>query len=347
MGEEAVSEDRRLPPALDILQGLVEPALIVSVDRVLLANAGAEALLGRAIVDAPMREIIAHPAALQLLDRPAPEMLEGVELSGLGQSKRHWLMRVAELAGGHRLIRFVDRSEARAAEQMRVDFVANASHELRTPLATLVGYSETLRERAEEIDHATRERFLSIVHDEARRMQRVVEDLISLSRIEAERFVAPTEAVALGPIVEQSVHAVRRAADERGSALVCEIAADLPLIAADRSQILQLLDNLLTNALRYGDAGTPVVVSARREDGMVHLAIADRGEGIPPEHIARVTERFYRVDTGRSRAIGGTGLGLSIVKHIVERHRGRLTIDSRQGEGTTVHVRLPLAEPLS
>ena len=143
-----MSEDRRLPPALDILQGLVEPALIVSVDRVLLANAGAEALLGRAIVDAPVREIIAHPAALQLLDRPAPEMLEGVELSGLGQSKRHWLMRVAELAGGHRLIRFVDRSEARAAEQMRVDFVANASHELRTPLATLVGYSETLRERA-------------------------------------------------------------------------------------------------------------------------------------------------------------------------------------------------------
>jgi two-component system phosphate regulon sensor histidine kinase PhoR len=335
------------PAALEILQGLVEPALIIGAGRVLLSNAGAEALLGAAIIGTSVRDIITHPAALQLLDRSAPEMPEGVELSGLGKSKRHWLMRVGELADGRRMVRFVDRSEARAAEQMRVDFVANASHELRTPLATLVGYTETLRERAFEIDHETRERFLSIVHDEALRMQRVVEDLISLSRIEAERFVAPTDAITLGPIVEQSVQSLGRVADERGSALICEIAPGLPPVAADRGQILQLLDNLLTNALRYGDAGTPVIVSATREEGMVHLSVSDRGEGIPSEHIARVTERFYRVDTGRSRAIGGTGLGLSIVKHIVERHRGRLAIESSPGEGTTVHVRLPLAEPLS
>ena len=226
---------------------------------------------------------------------------------------------------------------------MRVDFVANASHELRTPLATLIGYTETLREQADEIDPATRERFLAVVHDEARRMQRVVEDLISLSRIEAEKFTTPTEAVALEPLIDHALDSARRIADERGSALVRDVAADLPQIAADRSQILQLLDNLITNALRYGEPGTPVTVSAHAEGAMVHLSVADEGEGIAPEHIARVTERFYRVDTSRSRSLGGTGLGLSIVKHIVERHRGRLSIDSELGRGTTMHVLLPVA----
>jgi two-component system phosphate regulon sensor histidine kinase PhoR len=256
-------------------------------------------------------------------------------------------MRTAPLADGTRLIRFVDRSEVAAAEQMRVDFVANASHELRTPLATLIGYTETLREQAEEIDAETRERFLSVVHDEARRMQRVVEDLISLSRIEAEKLIAPTDALALRPLVDHALDSARHTADERGSPLVSDVADDLPDIAADRSQILQLLDNLIMNALRYGEPGTPVTVSADAEGPMIHLAVADKGDGIAPEHIKRVTERFYRVDTSRSRSLGGTGLGLSIVKHIVERHRGRLTIESELGEGTTIHVLLPVADAAS
>ena len=332
---------------LALLEGLAEPALVVGGGRVLVANRPARALLGDDLEGASVARAIAHPAALQLLERRPGGSFEEIELSGLGDSRRHWLMRVGELADAQRLIRFVDRSEARAAEQMRVDFVANASHELRTPLATLVGYTETLRERAAEIDPETRERFLSIVHDEALRMQRVVEDLISLSRIEAERFVVPTEAVSLEPVIDQALAAMQRVADERGSPLQRRVAPGLPPVAADRGQLAQLLDNLLTNALRYGDPGTPVVVSAGHEEGMVRLSVADRGEGIPPEHIARVTERFYRVDTSRSRSIGGTGLGLSIVKHIVERHRGRLTIDSRQGHGTTVHVSLPIAQALS
>jgi two-component system phosphate regulon sensor histidine kinase PhoR len=256
-------------------------------------------------------------------------------------------MRLGDLAGGQRLVRFVDRSEARAAEQMRVDFVANASHELRTPLATLIGYSETLRERADEIDPATRERFEGIIHEEAQRMQRIVEDLISLSRIEAERFVTPTEAIALEPLIDQALGNIGRIAAERGTELVREVEPGLPQIAADAGQILQLLDNVLTNALRYGEAGTPVTLSAIRESSMVHLAIADQGDGIAPEHLARVTERFYRVDTSRSRSIGGTGLGLSIVKHIVERHRGTLRIESVPRKGTTLHVLLPVAERLS
>ena len=326
-----------------LLEGLNEAGLIAANGRILASNAAARALLGEGIDGAALEGVISHPAALEALERIGSEDADDVELTGLGGSRRHWLMRSAPLADGTCLIRFVDRSEARAAEQMRVDFVANASHELRTPLSTLIGYAETLREQGEEIDPETRERFLAVVHDEARRMQRVVEDLISLSRIEAEKFTAPTEAVDLQPLIGQALSSVKRIADERRSTLVSEVDPDLPAVAADRSQLLQLLDNLITNALRYGEAETPVTVSARAEGSMVHLAVRDEGEGIAPEHVKRVTERFYRVDTSRSRSLGGTGLGLSIVKHIVERHRGRLTIESALGKGTTVHVLLPLA----
>jgi two-component system phosphate regulon sensor histidine kinase PhoR len=333
-------------PAIDtpaLLEGLSEAAFIASGWHVVSANAAARTLLGREIEGAALDEVISHPAALEALERGSTGENEEVELTGLEGSRRSWLMRTARLRDGTCLVRFVDRSEARAAEQMRVDFVANASHELRTPLATLVGYAETLRERADEIDPETRERFLSVVHDEARRMQRVVEDLISLSRIEAEKFTAPTQAIALEPLIDHTLDGARRIADERGSTLVRDVPGDLPPIAADRSEILQLLDNLVENALRYGRAGTPVTVSAYAEGPMVHLAVRDEGEGIAPEHIGRVTERFYRVDTSRSRSLGGTGLGLSIVKHIVERHRGRLNVESKVGNGTCVHVLLPVA----
>jgi two-component system phosphate regulon sensor histidine kinase PhoR len=326
-----------------LIEGLSEATLIADSGTVVAANAAAQSLLGRDIEGLALAKVVSHPAALEALERAGGDSSEGVELTGLGGSRRHWLMRSAMLADGRRLIRFLDRSEVAAAEQMRVDFVANASHELRTPLATLIGYTETLREQGDEIDPETRERFLSVVHDEARRMQRVVEDLISLSRIEAEKFITPTEAIALAPVIEQAVAGAQRMADERSSKLACRVDTDLPRIAADRSQILQLLDNLLTNALRYGEPGTPVTVAAHAEGPMVHLSVADEGEGIAPEHIARVTERFYRVETSRSRSLGGTGLGLSIVKHIVERHRGRLNIESQVGRGTTVHVLLPVA----
>lgn len=329
-----------MPATATLLDGLTEAAILVGDGHVTAANAAARSLLGDGIVGSALEEAVTHPAALEALERAVPG--EEVELTGLDGSRRHWLMRTAQLGDGTGLIRFLDRSEARAAEQMRVDFVANASHELRTPLSTLIGYTETLREQADVIDKPTHERFLSVVHDEARRMQRVVEDLISLSRIEAEKFTAPTAAIDLVPMIDHALDTARRMADERKSELVRDVEADLPSIAADGSQILQLLDNLITNALRYGEPGTPVKVSAEAEGPLVHLVVSDRGDGIAPEHIKRVTERFYRVDTSRSRALGGTGLGLSIVKHIVERHRGRLIIDSKVGEGTNVHVLLPI-----
>ena len=326
-----------------LLESLSEAALIAADWRVQCANTAARALLGTRIEGATLDRVISHPAALEALERGAGDESEDVELTGLDGSRRSWLMRTAQLPDGAYLIRFLDRSESRAAEQMRVDFVANASHELRTPLATLIGYAETLRERADEIDPETRERFLAVVHDEARRMQRVVEDLISLSRIEAEKFTAPTDAVALHPLIDHTIESAQRIAEERGSALVRDVETDLPEVAADGSQILQLLDNLVMNALRYGEPGTPVTIAAYAEGAMVHLIVSDEGEGIAPEHVQRVTERFYRVDNSRSRSLGGTGLGLSIVKHIVERHRGRLNIESQLGKGTSVHVLLPVA----
>ena len=326
-----------------LIEGLTEAAIIVRGASVVMSNRAARNLLGVAIENVDVRQVLPHPALIERLVRGRVTGHEEVEAAGFGGARRHWLVRISPLGEGDLLVRLIDRSEARAAEQMRVDFVANASHELRTPLSTLIGYTETLRERTSELDGDTQQRFLSIVHDEARRMQRVVEDLISLSRIEAEKFTTPTDAVDLEQLIEVSVESAKRMADERNSELMTSIAPDLPPIAADASQILQVLDNLITNALRYGEPGTPVRVSATLEEEMVQVSVADRGEGIAPEHIKRLTERFYRVDTSRSRSLGGTGLGLSIVKHIVERHRGRLTIESKLNEGTTAHVLLPVA----
>ena len=325
-----------------LIEGLTEPALIVRGAAVIMSNAAARDVFGVAIEGVDVRQVLPHPAVIERLVRGKLRTPDEVEVAGLGGSRRHWLARLAPLDDGSILVRLIDRNEARAAEQMRVDFVANASHELRTPLSTVIGYSETLRESDAGMDDETRAKFLAVVHDEARRMQRVVEDLISLSRIEAEKFTTPTEPVDIDPMIDVAVESAARMAADRGSKLKCNVASDLPPISADRGQILQVLDNLITNALRYGEPGTPVSITARLDGGMVHVEVADKGEGIPPEHIPRLTERFYRVDTSRSRGLGGTGLGLSIVKHIVERHRGRLTIESVVGKGTTIHVLLPI-----
>jgi two-component system phosphate regulon sensor histidine kinase PhoR len=268
---------------------------------------------------------------------------------GIGQGDRRWLMTVAALAEDYRLVRFADRSEAQAAEQMRVDFVANASHELRTPLATILGFVETLRDDAAGGDSALRNRFLGIIHDEGKRMQQLIEDLMSLSRIEAERFTPPRDAVDLLPLIEEVRAGCGQLLADKRNAVEVEAGTASTLVPGDRSQLLQLVRNLVANAVKYGRDDS--VVTVRVEDDaseMIRLSVIDRGEGIAPEHLPRLTERFYRVDAGRSRAEGGTGLGLAIVKHIVGRHRGRLDIRSKVGEGTAVHVLLPrAAEPLS
>jgi two-component system phosphate regulon sensor histidine kinase PhoR len=250
------------------------------------------------------------------------------------------------------LVLFDDITQARMTERMRVDFVANASHELRTPLATLSGFIETLQGPAAE-DAPARRRFLEIMHHEAERMSRLIDDLLSLSRIEIDKHVRPSALLNLKGIAAEvgKTLAMRMESDQRR--LEIHESPDLPLVIADRDQVLQVLHNLVSNALKYGRPGTPITVFVVPEPGLanqppsVRLSIVDIGEGIPAEHLPRLTERFYRVDSQRSRKMGGTGLGLAIVKHIVERHRGRLEIESRPGEGTRVSVLLPQAPALA
>jgi two-component system phosphate regulon sensor histidine kinase PhoR len=227
----------------------------------------------------------------------------------------------------------VQESVARA----HADFVANASHELRTPLAAVLGYVETLKDPKAGENETTRLRFLDIIAKEANRMQALVEDLMSLSRIEATKHQQPTDKVDLLSVAKQCVA-------ECGHPERVSLQSDVTeaLVAGDRGQLAQVIRNLIDNALKYGAADAPVLAKLEKgASGWVVISIIDQGDGIPAQHMPRLTERFYRADPGRSRQIGGTGLGLSIVKHIVERHRGRFDIASRVGQGTTATCLFP------
>ncbi|RZF65793.1 ATPase [Sphingomonas populi] len=329
-----------------VIDAIVEPILIVTSGQVSHANVAARTLLGQHIVGQDVRLAIRHPGAAERLMSPPREGAQPpVNLVGLGAREQRWEMRIGDAhdgaAGGRRIVHLVDQTGSYAAERMRVDFVANASHELRTPLASILGYIETLGEEAGD-EKDLRERFLKIMFDEARRMQRLIEDLISLSRIEAEKYRLPDRAVDLAGLIDEVRGDILDAQGEDAVPILADLAADVPPVSGDSAQLSQVLYNLIGNAMKYGRKGAPVTIRLERlPTGMVRFAVSDEGDGIPAEHIPRLTERFYRVDTGRSRAAGGTGLGLSIVKHIVERHRGRLDIESIIGKGTTVAVMIP------
>ncbi|WBO21226.1 ATP-binding protein [Sphingomonas abietis] len=344
--QEATSEPAPPPaapePKVDDLLGAVDdPLLLVEGRRVVRANAAAVSVLGEHVLGEDVRLAIRHPAASELLTGDG-NVGGNVELIGLGAADRHWILSTQPLGGGTRLVRLSDRTATRASERIRVDFVANASHELRTPLASLIGFIETLEDANGPNEASVRQRFLGIMAGEARRMQRLVDDLISLSRIEADKHRLPAAAIALGALARETADTLR--GDLAGKPRVELMIEDgLPPVVGDRAQLSQLLHNLVGNALKYGDPNKAVRVKiARSGAAMLRLAVTDEGEGIAPQHLPRLTERFYRVDAGRSRQAGGTGLGLAIVKHIVERHRGRLDIASTQGVGTTVTVFLPV-----
>jgi two-component system, OmpR family, phosphate regulon sensor histidine kinase PhoR len=335
-----------LPASIDLLHAVEDPLLIVRDRKVLYANPAARAVLGDHIEGVDVRLAIRHAAAAErLTDRsPGAEPVTRTELIGLGELDRRWEMTATRLDDGTRLVRLIDRSAAHASEQMRVDFVANASHELRTPLATLLGFLETLQDERAASEEKTRTRFLRIMFDEARRMHRLVDDLISLSRIEAERFSVPREPVNLLGVMAEVQAGLAPMIEEKGSRVRVDQGGFDPVVPGDRLQLVQLLQNLVVNALKYGQPGSEILVRFEEAGSdMLLMSVDDRGEGIAPEHLPRLTERFYRVDPSRSRAIGGTGLGLAIVKHIVGRHRGRLDIRSTLGEGTSVRVYLPRA----
>ncbi|HEX8584736.1 MAG TPA: ATP-binding protein [Allosphingosinicella sp.] len=346
--EQRASEDAPvadpLARAREVLEALPDPMLLLDGGHVALANAPARTLFGDWAEGQDVRLALRHPAALERLARAGDGEVERLEVVGIGDAERRWLLAIAPLSEGWRLIHLSDRSEAAAAEQMRIDFVANASHELRTPLATLLGFIETLRDDEAAGDRDLRQRFLGIMNDEAKRMQQLIDDLITLSRVEAERFRPVLDPVDLVPLVEEVRSGCALLLAERKNRLVIEALDGGARVPGDRTQLLQLVRNLIVNAAKYGRRETDIVVRIA-EDGAerLRLSVADQGEGIAPEHLPRLTERFYRVDAGRSRAAGGTGLGLAIVKHIVGRHRGRLEIKSTLGSGTSVEVTLPKA----
>ena len=246
------------------------------------------------------------------------------------------------------LMTFHDLTPLRRVEEMRADFVANASHELRTPLAALSGFIDTLQGPARD-DPRARERFLGIMHIQATRMARLIDDLLSLSRVELSAHVRPDTLVDIVPIIRTVADGLEPLARERQVVIDIDLPEQPVWIAGDREELLRVFENLIENALKYGASGGKVIVSltmAVSGEGVpeVRVMVRDFGPGIAPEHLPRLTERFYRVDVGDSRAQGGTGLGLSLVKHIVNRHRGRLLIESALKNGATFTACFPQAK---
>jgi two-component system phosphate regulon sensor histidine kinase PhoR len=335
-----------------ILENLPDPLLLLSAEgRLLRANRAARALLGASASDpGDASALLRHPALAEALEKVAAGAPSAeADLTLPVPVPREFAARVLALDppladGGARLVLLADRTRERAVERMRADFVANASHELRTPLAALLGFIETLRGPAED-DPDARRRFLAIMADQAERMQRLLDDLLSLSRIETEEHRPPDGEADLAAVLRAEAAALAPLYAARGTTLVLSAPEKLPVRPADADQLAQVVRNLLDNALRHGREGGRVEAQAApaAEDGKpgVELRVRDDGPGIPRQHIPRLTERFYRVDRGRSRQAGGTGLGLAIVKHIVVRHRGRLEIESEEGKGATFRVWLP------
>lgn len=338
----AISSHPQLQAFID---ASADAILMVENARVSAANQVALRLLGSNIVGQNVRVAFRHAGAIERLSDPdAQHSGHPIRLTGIGHKGQMWDMRIQTMGPGQKIVHLADRSGTQAAEKMRVDFVANASHELLTPLAAIKGFIETLDDPAAGEDPATRGRFLGIMAQETDRMQALVRDLMSLSRIEAEKYDLPQTPVDFAHIVVETVNHIRNSQKARGADISMDITADVPPVIGDAGQLRQLASNIINNAMKYGRHGTPVVVSLMRSrsGAMLNFTVADEGDGIAPEHLPRLTERFYRVDAGRSRLVGGTGLGLSLVKHIVDRHRGHLEIRSIVGKGTTVSVLLPV-----
>ncbi len=340
---------------------------------------GAEKLIGAMpapaiLVDAEARVMLANAPAIEVLPAlrvgellvlalRAPDVVDAIRRVGAGAEaetalwserapfERLYRVDVAPLAIGAvavvaMLLTLRDLTEARRVERMRADFIANASHELRTPLASLLGFIETLQGPA-QADAKARAKFLDIMREQGRRMARLIDDLLSLSRIEQKQHVRPAAEVDLAQVVRHVADTLAPLAREMGVEL--SLAAEAPVIViGERDELLRVAENLIENAIKYGarpesDGASKVEISGTRKGKDGALIVRDYGRGIAPEHLPRLTERFYRVDPGQSRAKNGTGLGLAIVKHILNRCRGRLTIASRLGEGSTFTAFTPLA----
>jgi two-component system, OmpR family, phosphate regulon sensor histidine kinase PhoR len=337
------------------ISGIPDPVIVV--DRqanVVVFNAKAQAIVSTLAQQQPLSFALRvpdiHEAVRPVATSGRSERVEFFERVPADRWSEAFIVPIAMPAGtGGELIVVTlhDLTPIRHVENMRADFVANASHELRTPLASLSGFIETLQGRARD-DPQAREKFLGIMKQQANRMARLIDDLLSLSRIELRAHVQPQTTVDLAAIVRQVADGLQMLARDRGVEITLAMPATPLTVRGDRDELIRLFENLIENGLKYGAAGKRVDVTGAREqtsDGAEALiAVRDFGPGIAPEHLPRLTERFYRVDVAESRAQGGTGLGLALVKHILNRHRGRLTIDSVPGQGATFAVRIPATQ---
>ncbi len=359
LAERSAEMERLRRADAAIVERLPDPLIVLAADRsVRRTNSAAQAAFGN-----DMSAVLRHPGLHGAIDRVFTQVAAQGTIQGAVQTAEISLpapvarelhatvlpMDPPLADGGRAVVVLSDRSRERAVERMRADFAANASHELRTPLASLMGFIDTLRGPAAD-DPAAQQRFLGIMAEQAARMNRLIDDLLSLSRIELTEHQAPAGRIDLAELLAGLAAGFEPRLTEHHVTLDLTVTKGLPPVLGDADQLAQVTQNLLDNAVKYGREGGTVRLAAEPANGPrwparpgVVVTIADQGLGIPREHLPRLTERFYRVDTGRSRAVGGTGLGLAIVKHIVNRHRGQLAIESEVGVGTTVSVWLPVA----
>jgi two-component system phosphate regulon sensor histidine kinase PhoR len=351
--QPAAVAERSGDPLRAVVAGLPDPVIALDRDgRVLALNEQARTLAPALRQGEPVSLALRMPELIEAIGRASARGEEQrIQYSERGPRDRWFetiVVPVKREPGLNKpdlvLLTFHDLTPLRRVEEMRADFVANASHELRTPLAALSGFIETLQGSARD-DAKARERFLAIMQEQAWRMARLIDDLLSLSRIELNAHRRPDTPVDLVPIVRQVVDGLETLARDRG-VTVNVAAADALTVLGDRDELIRLFENLIENALKYGAAGKRVDIKlapGQSVDGEpeAQVGVRDYGPGIAPAHLPRLTERFYRVDVAESRAQGGTGLGLALVKHILNRHRGRLTIESASGAGATFTVHLP------
>ncbi|OJU08665.1 MAG: hypothetical protein BGN85_02925 [Alphaproteobacteria bacterium 64-11] len=336
-----------LPPLTRlVLDRLPTPAMLLDgAERVLFVNQSMREVLGPGLERKKLGQVLRHPDVLAAVaDAIAAGATANVPFTLPVPVERHFQVHVARISLSPPVTALLlhDVTVVRRSEQMRADFVANASHELRTPLAAVSGFIDTLRGHARD-DTAAREQFLDIMASETARMRRLIHDLLSLTRIEMNEHVRPEGRIALDGVVRQAVQVLMPLAADDGVSVTVQAPSQLPDVLGDRDELVQLFQNLVHNAIKYGREGGRITVTLGTRDGQVFAAVRDEGEGIEASAIPRLTERFYRVDVKRSRERGGTGLGLAIVKHIISRHQGRLSIESTKGVGSVFTVYLPEA----
>jgi len=337
-----------------LLERFPDPVVVVGADRhVVAANQAAREFLPADYFGRDLAMALRHPEVLELVDAAIATGTDDTrEVTLPGAVARTFDLRLFTLRNEATsrlevVLVFRDVTSAKRSEQMRADFVANVSHELRSPLSAMIGFIETLRGPGKD-DPEAHERFLAIMQGEAQRMSHLIEDLLSLSRVEVNEHIAPTSDADIVAIIESLKDSLAPRAEEHRMPIDVSIERNLPHVIGDSDQLHQVFRNLIENAISYGQDGTPIKVTAYKVERMqrigapgIAVSVEDHGEGIREEDIPRLTERFYRADKGRSRSMGGTGLGLAIVKHIVSRHRGALAIESTLGEGSCFTVTIP------